>query len=146
MSEVSIGANFFHRKTVGHNNAVGGKLFEYRLVVFLPSLAVIAALARLHLNEIIADERKRGRPGRGTKPDDQIASEIIVDFTDVRDFAETSGDRGCWFLTLLRYTRLGRFVIELGDLRTHGGINFIFFFQAEDGIRDNVRGVAGNAQ
>src|ERR1700747_1277202 len=65
MSEVSIGANVLHRKTIGHNNAVGGELFEYWLVVFLPGLSVIAALARLHLNEIIANERKRARQGRG---------------------------------------------------------------------------------
>src|SRR5258708_22373999 len=58
VSEVAIGADVFHGEAVGKNDAVGGKLLKNGLVVFLPGFAIVSALARLHLNDIIAGERK----------------------------------------------------------------------------------------
>src|SRR5882762_4187105 len=58
VSEVAIGADVFHGEAVSNNDAVGGELLENGLIVFLPGLAEIAALARFHLEEIIAGERK----------------------------------------------------------------------------------------
>src|ERR1700756_4444923 len=73
VGEIAVSADVFHGKSVGNNHAVGGEFFEDWLVVLLPGLAVIGALAGLDLNEIIANERERTRRRGRRESDDQVA-------------------------------------------------------------------------
>src|SRR5262244_3040793 len=61
---------------------------EYGFVVLLPSLTEIIALARLHLDEIVAREGKNSRGSRGRKPYHQITGEKVMNFCQIRDLRE----------------------------------------------------------
>src|SRR5262249_61913550 len=123
--KVSLGADFLDGEAISEYNTVSEQFVEYGFVVLLPSLTEIIALARLHLDEIVAREGKNSRGRRGRKPNHQITGEKVMNFRQIRDLGEARHWSLGGLLTFLGW-RSGfvRFFGKLCDLRTHCRIHF----------------------
>src|SRR5215510_5595611 len=121
--KVSLGADFLHGEAISEYNTVSEQFVEYGLVVLLPSLTEVIALARLHLDEIVARERKNSRGRRGRKPNHQITGEKVMNFRQIRDLGEARHWSLGGLLAFLGWrSGLVRLFGKLGDLCAHRGI------------------------